>query len=120
MINFRPYERKRYTRTFVNGVNVAVLESTATIYGNLQPVSDGELQNMPEGFRSLPGKKFKLYTNGTTILRSRGDSLDGEPDQIEFNGVNLYVHGETDWSGGLLSYRKYVLTQASTETGRDA
>ena len=120
LINPKSYVLRRYSRTFVDGVVTDALEAIGTVFGDLQPMSDGEIQNLPEGFRSQAGEKFKLYTNASVELTSRQDTFDGEPDRVEYNGKDLFVHGLLSWSHGLLPHKKYLLIKPVTETERDA
>jgi hypothetical protein len=115
MINARTYTVKRFAKTLTNGVITVAEVSTFEIAGNVQPMSDRQINAAPEGFREMPGGKFKFYTEDLSkpILVSGGGLIDGttEPDAIEYMGGLLYVHGIEDRRHGLIPHIKYLLIQ---------
>ena len=114
MINARTYTVKRFAKTITNGVITITEIGDLAIAGNVQPMNDRQISAAPEGFRELPGGKFKFYTEDlSTTLVSGGGLIDGttEPDAIEYNGALLYVHGIEDRRHGLIPHIKYLLIQ---------
>ena len=114
MINARTYTVRRFTKVITSGVITVAEVSTFEIMGNLQPMNDRQISAAPEGFREMPGGKFKFYTEDlSTVLVSGGGVINGttEPDALEYMGGLLYVHGIEDRSYGLIPHIKYLLIQ---------
>jgi len=122
ILNAKTWTIQRYNRALSGGVWTETLASTFTIRGALQPIRDAEFNNLPEGFRNAPGRKFKLYVNPDQPDLIAGGPLDNateakEADRLVRNGVSLYVRGDEDFTDGVLAYRKWLLVEPVTEVG---
>jgi hypothetical protein len=118
ILNPKPYTVRRFSKSLVNHVVVEAQEDEFTIYGNLQPMTDRELSQAPEGFRSSPGKKWKLYVDALQPILKIGNEPGGtqlEPDRIVFGQILLFVQGLEDQSTGVLAHRKWMCRESETE-----
>lgn len=124
-LNPKTYTVQRYVQTVVSGVVTETLDSTFTVDGNLQPMSDGALANQPDGFRALPGRKWTFFTGADVALRPGGYDADDAAmfasDRIVINADTealAYVHGFKDWSEGLIPGKYWFCVEPETESGR--
>lgn len=107
MLNYRPHTIERVTRANVLGVIQETFASTFEISGNLQPMTAKDLSNAPEGFRSRPGRKWKLYTGPAVELENN--------DRLIRGTATLYVQGQFPWNEGIRPHRKWMLTEPENE-----
>jgi len=120
LLNGKTWTVSRYTKALSGGVWTESLDSSFTVRGSLQPMREAELANAPEGFRNASGEKYKLYTDGSITLISGGVEDDSDlegADRIDYNGRTLFVRGVLDFSGGLLSQKKWMLLAPESEVG---
>lgn len=87
--------------TLDHGRKIAGAKTTLDIRCSVQPLSDKELLNLPEGQRTK--SKFKLFTD--TTLKVIDD-----PDELTYEGIEYVVQGTTDWIG-TTDFGRYLLVK---------
>lgn len=85
----------------VKGRSVAGLTSTFPIRGSIQPLTDKEIQFLPEGLRATA--TWALFTDAVL-------TTDGTPDQVTFQSVTYTVKATQDWQANA-AYARYVLVK---------
>ena len=108
MLNYRTHTIARVSTSNVNGVIKETLASSFTVSGNLQPMNAADLSNAPEGFRNMPGRKWKLYTGPTVELESNDRLIRGNAD--------LFVQGLMPWDQGIIPHKKWMLTEQTEDS----
>ena len=75
--------------------------------GSVQPLSDRDIERLPEGIRS--SSQFQVYTD----FEMRVEKTDTYgPDEVEYRGLRYGVQGVEDWQH-LGGYSRYVLTKVA-------
>lgn len=92
--------------TLVKGRSVAGLTSTFPIKGSVQPLTDKEIQFLPEGLRATA--TWALFTDAVL-------TTDGFPDQLTFQGILYTVKATQDWRANA-GYARYVLVKNEVAT----
>lgn len=105
----KPFSVKRTTPgAYVDGVFVEGTESTITIQASVQPLSDQDLQNLPEGRRE--SDMVKVYTNSN--LNSVGSLGSGQqPDKIIWLGDEYEISSKSVRQMGVINHYRYFATK---------
>jgi hypothetical protein len=119
MIGLQPLTvYRKAAGSIVDGVWRRGAESDFTIQGVIQPLTNKDLELLPEGER-VPNQR-KLYTT-STLLSADPDTAQ-EPDQVLYNGQRWQVQGDQYYdpiTGGDLWHHRYRLVAiAPDETER--
>jgi len=94
--------------SYISGVWVPGTDSTFTIMASVQPLSDKDLVNLPEGRRA--SDVIKLYTD-TVLLTVEDKGENQQPDKIEWRGFDYEISSVSVRQMDVINHYRYFATK---------
>ena len=94
----------RGTGSYVGGKWVEGTETPSTFLGDIQEMSQKEIETLPIGKDNIG--KVKIYTDQVFNIAEETTNQNG--DLVEYNGENYEIILKNNWDHGLLNHIYYV------------